>query len=383
MKEAKGLSIVKRVGADVGNDYFKLYLEEPNFEGKSKLEVMNVVAPGYNRRILGMEKGHLSNLLDVNIEIDGEDIGRYFVGGLAFKESRNDLLEKNKLDVKALSEDTIILLITGLAYGLYDPSTPVKSENIALGTLLPTEEFFSENKLIEKFTKNFNKKYKVKFNSPTFKNAEITINIVDYDVQPESVAGHLASIFNLDGTQKDSKIKIENEVHLGIFIGSITTEVSLFEHGEFNSKGLFGLEIGTSDPLDRIIEDLGIDISRHHVDHLIRNKKELIINRDGKAVNYTEELNKSAKKRFGYFTKQLVNQINKKLTRQGINVSLISKVNLGGGGGITTESSFVESFGVGNIKLVPDARFANAQGALFSIIQKQREQAVAADEVLS
>ena len=51
------------------------------FDGKEKLEIMNVVAPGYNRRILGgIEKGQLVNLLDVTISKDGVpfDIGRYF-----------------------------------------------------------------------------------------------------------------------------------------------------------------------------------------------------------------------------------------------------------------------------------------------------------------
>lgn len=374
---------VKKVGADVGNDALKLYLNEKNYEGKDKLEVMNVVAPGYNRRIMGMEKGHLSNLLDVSIEIDGKNIGRYFVGGLAFKDNRGDLIEKTKRDIKATSMDTIILLVTGVAYAMYDPNNPKKVENIALGTLLPTEEYWDDKAdLLKKFIENFGKSYKVKFHSPAFNGADITINFIDSEVQPESAAGHLTAIYDNDGQLRDGMQNIENEVHLGIFIGSITTEVSVYEHGEFNPKGFFGIELGTSDPLDKIIDDLGIEMTRHQIDYFIRNNKKLIVNIDGETKDITEKLKESKDQRFGFFVKQLVNRINQQLDKQGIKTSLINRVNLGGGGAITTFDNFVKEFNVGNITLVPDARFANALGALLSIVQKQDEQEVAAEEVL-
>lgn len=375
---------VKIIGADTGNDTLKIYLDEKNFEGKDKLEVMNVVSPGYNRRIMGTEKGHLSNLLDVNVIAGGEDLGRYFVGGLAFKENRNDLLEKNKRDIKATNIDTIILLITGLAYSMYDPNEPVKTENIALGTLLPTNEYWKEEEdLVSKFGDNFKKSYTVKFNSPAFNKAEISINFIDDDIQPESAAGHIASIYNRDGSKKAGSENCENEVYLGIFIGSITTEVSIYENGEFNPRGFIGIDLGTSDPLDKIIDDLGIDMTRHQLDHIIRNKKPMIVNRNGITEDFTDKLNKAKERRFNIFTRLLVNRINKELSKQGINTSMINRVNMGGGGAITTFDSFKKEFAVGNVVLVEDARFANALGALLSIKGKQQEQDVAADEVLS
>jgi plasmid segregation protein ParM len=377
------MQTVKRLGADVGNDAVKIYLEQANYEGKDKLEIMNLVSPGQNRRIMGVEKGHLSNLLDVNIFIDGSDIGRYFVGGLAFKYSRNDVLEKSRRDVKALNIDTIILMMTAIAYSLYDPQAPVKTENVAIGTLLPTEEYWSEENLYDEFIKNFSKSYKVKFNSPSFNGAEISINIVDNDVQPESVAGHLTAIYERDGKVRAGIGDIANEVHLGIFIGSVTTEISVYENEEFNPNGLFGIELGTSEPLDKIIEDLGIDMTRHQIDHIIRTNKPLIVtNKDGKPEDITPKLNAAKERRFDYFVRLLVNRINKKLSKQGINTDLITRVNLGGGGAITTFDSFKKEFAVRNVALVPDARFANALGALISIIDKQSEQEVAAEEVL-
>lgn len=373
---------VKLIGSDVGNDALKIYLDEPNYEGKRKFEVMNVIAPGYNRRILGQEKGSLSNLLDVTIYQDDKELGRYFVGGQAYKNHRGDLIEKNKMDVKAKSIYTIIMLMTGIAYALYDPKDRVKTQNIDLGTLLPTEEYWSEDEdLAAIFAKEIKKKYKVIFNSPSFNGAEITLNIVDLDIMPESVAGHLTAIYNMDGTVKDG-VEVNNEVHLGIFVGSITTEVSVLIDGEFDERGFFGIDIGTSDPLDKIIADINLNLTRHQVDYLIRKNKPLIVNVGGERRDYTSRLKEISEKRFDFFTTQLVNEINKKLSLQGINPNLVTKVNLGGGGAISTIDSFKKKFTVGNVSLVEDPRFANAYGALYTVKQKNDEQDAAADEVL-
>lgn len=370
------MQTIKKVGADVGNDALKIYLDQENTEGKRKIEIMNVVAPGYNRRILGVEKGQLVNLLDVNVFEDTRDLGRYFVGGIAFKDNRGDLIEKSKRDIKAKSPDTIILLMTGLAYALYDPNNPQKVENIALGTLLPTEEFWSDD-LIKEFAEKLNKSYKVKFNSPTFKGAEITLNIIDHDIQPESAAGLLTAIYDSEGKYKPKRENTENEIHLGIFIGSITTEVAVFENGEFNPRGFFGIDLGTSDPLDKIIEDMDVDMTRHQMDYIIRSNKSLVVNTKDK----TNELQSAKEKRFDFFVKQLVNRVNKNLAKQGINTSLVTHVDLGGGGAITVLDSFKKEIDLGNVNIVDDARYANALGALYSITEKQSE--VAADEVLS
>lgn len=367
------MKLVKNVGADVGNDALKIYLGEANAETKIKLEVMNVVAPGYQRRILGIEKGQLVNLLDVNIYEEDQDLGRYFVGGIAFKEGRGDLIEKSKRDKKAKSLDTIILLMTGIAYAMYDPNNPKKTENIALGTLLPTEEYW-DDELIKEFSQKLKKSYRVKFNSTSFKGADITLNIVEHEIQPESAAGVLANIYDVDGNPRKGMENADKETHLGIFIGSITTEISIFENGEFNPKGFFGIELGTSDPLDRIIEDLGVNMTRHQMDYIIRNNKSLVINEGGETVDKTGDLVASKERRFSFFVKQLVNDINKKLGKQGINTSLINKVDLGGGGSITVIDNLKKEIGLANVNLVEDPRFANALGALYSIIAKQSEQ---------
>lgn len=378
----KVVNTVKEIGVDVGNDAVKIYLNKENYEGKCEFEVMNIIAPGYKRRVLGEEKGQLVNLLDVNIEKDGVPYGygHYFVGGLAVKESRGDSIEKTKNEKKAKSLDTIVLMMTGIAYSLYDPEAPIKEENVAIGTLLPTEEFF-EDELVRQFADKLKGSYKIKFNSKRFRGSEITINIVDREIQPEGVAGHLAAIYNMDGSIKEGQ-KVEDEIQLGIFIGSITTEVSVYDNGMFNQRAFLGLNLGTSEALDKIIDDLGLeDLSRHSVDYFIRTGKPFKVNVNGEIKDYTELLQQYAEHRYSIFVKKLVNEINRKLSTQGVKVNLITRVNLGGGGAINLLEAFREEFKIGNVGLIEDARFANAKGALFSIVSKRLESEEVAGDV--
>lgn len=391
---------IKLLGADIGNDALKIVmLKKTIVDGKEKtdiqkVEVMNVVSQGYERRILGGEKGHLSNLLDVNIEMEVtediitngkitgskkevKDIGRYFVGGIAYKYGKGDIIEKTAQDVKAKNNDSIILLVTGVAYALYDSNKPEKVENIAVGTLLPTEEYFEETEdLVELFnSKLLNKTFTVKFNSPVFNGAKITIKFVDTDIEPEGTAGQLAVCFNYDGSAKEELEKIKEGIYLGVFVGNITTELAIFDHGEFDPRGFIGIKLGTANPLDSILADLrnkGLDnMTRHQIDFIIRNKKPLIISTEKGNVDLTEDLNKFTNNRFSYFTKLLVNRIFTELSRNGINISFFNGVNLGGGGASLYFNEFKKEFNKGNVNLVDDPRFANAIGALIAIVQKQ------------
>lgn len=366
------------MGADVGNDALKIVLDKETYDNKKKLEIMNVVAPGYNRRLLGKEKAQLVNLLDVTITRGKEDLGRYFVGGLAYKGNRGDLLETNKNIKKAKNINTIILLMTGIAFSQYDPNNPVKTVNVALGTLLPTEEFWNESEdLVEAYIKEIRKQFKVKFNSPNFNGAEITINVIDTDVHPESVTALLTALYELDGEPRKD-VQIENRVHLGITIGNITTEAAIFDDGEFDERAFFGTNLGTSDPLSRIISDMQIQNTRHEIDYIIRKKKPLMVN----TVDRTAELEKVSNKNFDFFVQQLINQLYKKLGEQGVNTERITDVHLAGGGSITVLDSFTKAIGLQNVSLVEDPRFANARGALFSIKQMLEEESSAEDEVL-
>lgn len=371
---------IKLIGADVGNDSLKIMCED----GK-KYEIMNAIAPGYSRRVIGEEKKQPINLLDVTI--NGE---RSFVGGIAYTFNRGDLREKTSKDIKATDEDTITLLVTGLAYALYDPLNPVKTENIGLGTLLPTEEYFNDD-LFKKFESSLkNKSFEVKFNSPVFKKADITINILDIDIKPEGTAAALAYSYNIDGSGKEGNENIEEETQLGIDIGSQTTDITVIDHGE--PRAFIGIPLGTAEPLDKIIADLDnleelrgthIELSRHQLEYYLRKKVPLKINSKNGIIDISEKLNEFEKDRFSNFTRLLINRIYKELSLNGINTEFFDRVNMVGGGSIDILDQFKKMFNMGNIVLVEDARFANAKGALTSIALKGNLKEAAADEVLN
>ncbi len=384
--------MIKKIGADVGNDTLKITVENnKNSEGFDKYEVMNVICPGYQRRILGIENSQLVNLLDVTIfDLNNNketNLGRYFVGGLAYKESRGDLIEKTSEDIKAESEYTLYLLLTGLAYALYEEKNPVKHENISLGTVLPIEEYFNDD-LLNKFkNKLWNKTYKVKFNSKAFNDAEITMTFINTYIEAEGAAATYSYTFNFDGTYKKGMENVENEVHLGIDIGSITTEITVLENGEFNSKGLFGINIGTAYPLDKIAAELkmtrNIDITRHQLDYILRKGKKFTVNIDGQIVDLTDELQTLKEVHFNNFIKYLVNQINKELSTRGINTKFFNRVNMTGGGSILVIDNFKKEFKKGNVILAENPRYANAIGSLSVVMANEQQEDVAADEVLN
>lgn len=398
------MGTVKYIGADAGNDALKLAWVDPEkdenapIEERIKtLEVMNIIGQATHRRNLSKSKSvnlNPLNLLDVTVkEIKlnkEESLGRYFVGGLAHKESAGDYLERSQLDVKGESQEIIILLMTGLAYSLFDAENPIKDETIALGTSLPTEEFFSESVLDSYTNRLSNKKYVVEFHEPFFKGAKISMNFEKVEIQPEGTAPEIAYLFELDGKYKKGMEKVEEEVHLGINIGSITTEMSVFELGEFNPKGFKGMPIGTSKPLDAIIESLDNDmnvtgISRHKLDYIIRNDKPLTayIEEAKDVKDITTNLKEYKDEKFNYFTTLLVNRINTVLSYAGINPALVNKVIMSGGGTASFFNEFKNKFKRAKLVKMNNPRFAVAIGNLIAIKMNNTEAEAAADEVLN
>lgn len=380
---------MKKFGADVGNDTLKLAWVNEKGEIET-LEVMNIISQATKRRSLKEEVKNPLNLLDVTVSelINSKEkkLGRYFVGGLSYKESKGDYLERSELDVKGESTETIIMLVTGLAYALYDPQIPQKTEEIALGSSLPTEEFFDDNILKSFEGKLINKKYIVQFNDSYFKGAKITINFVKTEIQTEGTAPEIAYTCDLNGEYKNEMKNVDQEVHLSINIGSITTEMAVFNQGEFDSKGFKGIPIGTSKPLDKIIEelsDIGVSgISRHKLDYIIRQNEKLTayVNNDVKDI--TNNLKEFKEDAFSYFTMLLVNRINMVLSNAGINPSLVDKVNMSGGGTLTFFSQFKNKFKRAKIEKIDNPRFAAAIGNLIIINSASNADEAATDEAL-
>lgn len=372
----------KFVGCEIGNYDAKFMTRETSImdqisaKGGKKIEdgailhVLNVVSPAKERRSLGGVKGSLLNLLDVTIETkDKAACGRHFVGGLAMKEG-TQILKPTREDEKCKNPNTIILLLTTLAYALHDAAEPVKKEVINLGTLLPTEEYFKDGYAAE-FVGKLKGEHKVTFNDPAFAGAELTIKINDVELLPEGAAGQTATTFDWDGKPFDKDF--ETKTIINIDIGSIDTDVSIMEDGEFVSKGFFGIKGGTTDVLRSISGEIkdehGYSIDTHKLDYFIRTAKPLRI---GNKTLEQNEVSAMASRHYEDRSWTLSNTLTEELQDRRIDKQQLNVVNLIGGGPEFFEKGIKKHFESGYMQIVvpKNARFKNVEGVLKSLIFK-------------
>src|SRR5690554_822612 len=103
--------MLKLAGIDVGNDSIKVVLDGL----RDPITVPNIVAPGYERFILQEEESPLQ-ALDVMVHSPAlaKKNQRFFVGALAME--HEDKIELEETDNKAVSDQSLIVALTTLAY---------------------------------------------------------------------------------------------------------------------------------------------------------------------------------------------------------------------------------------------------------------------------
>lgn len=369
----------RMIGCEVGNYDTKLMTREKALinlieaKGGSKindaamLNILNVVAPAKERRSLGAGNKSLINLLDVTIETkEAEACGRWFVGGLAHTEG-TQIFKPTREDEKAENPMTIVMLLTTLAFALYDPTKSKQKEVVSLGTLLPTEEFFKDG-TPESFINKIKGEHKVIFNDSAFKGSEIVVKINDeIELLPEGCAGQTATTFDWNGQPFDPSYT--NKTVMNIDVGSIDTDVSIMQEGEYLAKGFFGFKGGTTDVLRNIAAELNeqhnYKVDTHKIDYHIRTKKPLYI---GNQIITT--LEKIAETHYDQNAWMLSNQLTEELKDRAIDKQQLNEVNLIGGGPEFFEKGLKKHFESKNMKIIvpANARFKNVEGVLKSLI---------------
>lgn len=380
----------RMIGCEVGNYDTKLMTREKALidlivaKGGTKVDdavvmnILNAVAPAKERRSLGGGNKALSNLLDVTIETkESEACGRWFVAGLAHTEG-TQIFKPTREDEKAENPMTIVMLLTTLAFALYDPTKTKQKEVVSLGTLLPTEEYFKEGTQ-ELFISKIKGEHKVVFNDPAFKGSEVVMKISDeIELLPEGAAGQTATTFDWNGQPFDANHLVKTVVNIDI--GSIDTDVSIIQEGEFLSKGFFGFKGGTTDVLRSIAAELNekhnYKVDTHKLDYHIRTRKPLYI---GNKV--IESLDKIAEAHYDQSAWLLSNKLTEELKDRAIDKQQLNEVNLIGGGPEFFEKGFKKHFESSYMKIVvpANARFKNVEGVLKSLIF--RSQVTAEGEV--
>ena len=319
------------IGADLGNDAFKII--GPT---KRELFILNIIAPWHERRVISDDTRYPLNLLEVEVNTKGENLGKYFVGGMAYNFNRGILKERTLADRhngKAKDKGTLIVLLTSIAVSLIKSNTKKIKEKIVLGTMLPTEEFFRNNKEnVELFQDKLMGTHQIKFLNPAFNGIEVEFEIVGTSIQPEGLCAINAIMYDDNGDLLDAYERDYSErTILGFDIGALTSDVIVTHN--FELRTFFGIDKGTIDPLNRIVDyiktDYKVTIPRHKVDNaIIKNEKLLIYGQD---IPNFKELSKEI---IDFEGRQLADEFSSKAAAAGVQLPDIGLLILCGGGSL-------------------------------------------------
>lgn len=241
-------------GWDPGRLNNKLYLGD-----RHKIINMNAICSGYERRSLEAEEGEAVNFLDVEVYQEDNLLGRYFVGGMAYKHHRGDLRcaasGLPKFEQEYQNHDEVVKLVTHLALSQLECGNSSKNAVFRLGTGSPTEEYFENPSILEKFAQRLKKSYRVHFLHPIFKRAEIQVMVPKMYFKPEGTASMISMAYREDLKRREEVTEAFNKGHkiICVNIGSSTTDVAiLLADMTFDSSGFFGINVGTSNALNQI-----------------------------------------------------------------------------------------------------------------------------------
>ncbi|WP_261302689.1 ParM/StbA family protein [Paenibacillus andongensis] len=245
--------MIKLAGIDIGNDSIKLVLDG----SREPLVIPNIIAPGYERHILQEEDSPLK-ALDVMIYSPSlsQRNQRYFVGQLALEHEDN--LELEDTDNKAISDQSLIVALTALAYqGLTNQAFNAGYGNVdeveyTLGTGLPVRAFAKFN---QQFEQRLLGEHEVTFlSTPQFQNRKIKVSVRKVAVSIEGAA----AVFHL-ATHDSLQVKDE-EIYNGCIgvceIGALTTDFPVIKRMAIDNHFSHGEQIGIATYLDAVIRDV-------------------------------------------------------------------------------------------------------------------------------
>jgi hypothetical protein len=311
----------KIIGIDLGNSAIKIATENLH------TIIPTFIAPGIDLREISFDEKHYKKdqLLDVFVSSPSNEVnGRFFVGKLAYNESRTRLIERNSLAPK--SEDNVLLItgITAIAFHLLSENPNTSTEYIKLYVSMPVEEYFALKKDYKKILiDRLKTTHIVEFKEKTFNNAKVKLIVEDVKIIPEG-AGAFYSFLKDENSIKKNRLLID--------IGRYTTDILYFENGEFQKSGFIGLDEGTATPIGEIQKYLqnnfGYNYSYFQIDNALRNNKK--IKGRGKIIDLTE----IADNAFNNFSMLINSKISEKVKQNAIDLNNADDVLLAGGGAI-------------------------------------------------
>lgn len=348
------------VGVDLGNDAFKII--SPN---KRELFIMNILAPWHERRVVNEDTRFPLNLLEVEVKSKNQNYGKYFVGGMAYNFNRGILKERSVADRhngKANDSETLIILLTSIALSLLKPNAKIIKEKVILGSMLPTEEYFKNHKgNVALFEDKLKGIHRVKFLNPVFNGVEVEFEIVGVSTQPEGLCAMNAIMYDDDGNLlTEYENNYSERTILGFDIGALTSDVTVVHN--FELRTFFGIDKGTIDPLNRIIDyiktEYKVTVPRHKLDNAIIRKEKLLIYGDE-----IPNLHAICKEFIDYEARQLTDEFSSKAAAAGIQLPDIGLLILCGGGSLLFKEVIEKNFSRIPMIFSENAIMLNAIGA--------------------
>ncbi|MFD2613863.1 ParM/StbA family protein [Paenibacillus gansuensis] len=246
--------MAKLAGIDIGNDSIKVITD-----GSYKpLIVPNIITPGYDRPIFQEEDSALK-ALDVIVYSPAlkQNNRRWFVGQLATE--LDDSYELEETDNKALSDQSLIVALTGLALagisgseGAAGGFAQADEVEFVVGTGLPVRTYA---KYHESFEARLVGEHEVTFlTTPQLRNRKVKVRIRRAVVSIEGAA----ALFNL-ATHENLQVRDE-EIYNGVIgvceIGSLTTDLPVVNRMSIDNNFSYGEQMGMAVYLDAIIRDV-------------------------------------------------------------------------------------------------------------------------------
>lgn len=247
--------MIKLAGLDIGNDSIKLVLDG----SRDPVVIPNIVAHGYDRHILQEEDSPLM-ALDVMVHSSSlsQSNQRYFVGQLAMEHEDN--IELEETDNKAVSDQSLVVALTALAYkGLLSNSAnqtsgyaQTEEVEFVLGTGLPVRTYARYNQMFEQRLVG---EHEVTFlSTPQLRNRKVKVIVRKAIVSIEGAA----ALYNL--ATHDSLQVRDEELYNGCIgvceIGALTTDLPVIRRMNIDNHFSYGEQLGLATYLDSIIRDV-------------------------------------------------------------------------------------------------------------------------------
>lgn len=245
---------MKIAGIDLGNDSIKVVHDG----SREPVIVPNIVTPGYERHILQEEDSPLK-ALDVTVYSPSltHNNRRWFVGLLASE--LEDNIELEDMDNKALSDQSLVVALTALAFtgithSSYQTSSFSQTDELeyVIGTGLPVRTY---TRFREQFEQRLVGEHEVMFMStPQLRGRKVKIRLRKAVISIEGAA----ALFNL-ATQENLQIQNE-EIYNGVIgvceIGALTTDLPVIRRMNIDNHFSYGEQMGLAGYLDLIIREV-------------------------------------------------------------------------------------------------------------------------------